>query len=55
MAERPPRPDSHDNDTSSTPRWVKVFAIIIIVLLLLFVIMHLAGGGFRTHTAPGAV
>jgi hypothetical protein len=44
-----------NNDTGSTPRWVKVFAIIIIVLVLLFVIMHLADGGFRTHTVPGAV
>jgi len=31
------------------PRWVKVFAAVLAVLLLAFVVMHLAGGGFRGH------
>ena len=37
----------------STPRWVKVSAIIVIVLVLLFVILHLTGnslGGPGGHT-----
>ena len=33
----------------SMPRWVKVFGIVVIVLVLLFVVLHLAGGGFRGH------
>ncbi len=36
----------------STPRWVKVSAIIFIVLVLLFVLQHLAGGVFMGHM-PG--
>jgi hypothetical protein len=31
------------------PRWVKAAAIIAIVLIGAFVIVHLAGGGFRGH------
>jgi hypothetical protein len=37
----------------STPRWVKIFAIIVIVLALLFVLLHLTGnslGGPGSHT-----
>ncbi len=34
-----------DDDTGSTSRWMKVFAILAGVLVLLFVIVHLAGGG----------
>ncbi|WP_321548563.1 hypothetical protein [Hyalangium rubrum] len=58
MANLPPNPDSN-GDTGvgpgresppSTPRWVYVFGTIFIVLVLLFVILHLAGGGFRSHT-----
>ncbi|PYQ53808.1 MAG: hypothetical protein DMF78_08045 [Acidobacteria bacterium] len=33
----------------STPRWVKVFAIVAVVLGLLFVIVHLAGHGLGNH------
>lgn len=33
----------------STPRWVKVFGFIALALVVLFVILHLAGGGFRHH------
>lgn len=29
----------------STPRWVKVFAIIAVVVVVLFVILMVAGGG----------
>ena len=32
-----------------TPRWVKVLGIVAIVAALTFVIVHLAGGGFRHH------
>jgi len=41
----------------STPRWVKVSAIIVIVLVLLFVILHLTGNGFgghQGHTPPSS-
>ena len=61
MTNPPPYPES-SSDTGdgtrerpdrrsppSTPRWVKVSAIIVIVLVLLFVILHLAGGGFGGH------
>jgi hypothetical protein len=62
MADHPPSPGSNGDDTGvgpdrgsppSTPRWVYVFGIIAFVLALLFVILHLAGGGFRGHTLPG--
>ena len=43
----------------STPRWVKVSAIIVIVLVLLFVILHLTGnslgGPMGGHIPSGAV
>ncbi len=37
-------------ESTSTPRWVRVFGIIAIVLMLVFVVVHLLGGGFRGHT-----
>jgi hypothetical protein len=49
MAEPPPDLD----DDTGTPRWVYVSGAIAIVLVLLFVILHLAGGGFKGHT-PGS-
>lgn len=60
MANQPPYPGSNGNtdDNSgvgpdpgsaySTPRWVKVSAIIAVALLLLVVVMFVAGG----HTPP---
>ena len=39
MAESPAYP--------GTPRWVKVLGLIFLALLLVFVVVHLAGGGFR--------
>ncbi|MBM2848786.1 MAG: hypothetical protein HW418_1728 [Anaerolineales bacterium] len=61
MADLPPYPDS-SSDTGdgtrvrpdrrsppSTPRWVKVSAIIVIVLVLLFVILHLTGLSLGGH------
>jgi hypothetical protein len=41
---------SDGESTTSTPRWVKVAAIIVIVLIVLFVIIHLTGGGLGEHT-----
>ena len=35
--------------TEGTPRWVIVPGIVVLVLVVLFVILHLAGGGFRGH------
>ena len=32
-----------------TPGWVKVFGIVTIVVIVAFVILHLAGGGPRSH------
>ena len=31
------------------PRWVRVFGAVAVVLVVLFVVLHLAGGGFRGH------
>jgi len=42
------------------PRWVKGLGIISLALVVTFVVVHLAGGGFRRHghlggeTPPGA-
>jgi hypothetical protein len=33
------------------PRWVKVFGGVLLAILMVFVILHLAGGGFRGHGA----
>ena len=41
------RPDR--GSPPSTPRWVKVSAIIVIVLVLLFVILHLTGLSLGGH------
>lgn len=41
MAEPPAYP--------GTPRWVKVLGIISLALAVVFVVVHLAGGGFRHH------
>lgn len=49
------RPDR--GSPPSTPRWVKVFAIIAFVLVLLFVILQFTGGvnhGPRRHSPLGA-
>jgi hypothetical protein len=48
--------DGESRDTVSpqiepAPRWVKIFGAVIVALLLVFVVMHLAGGGFRGHGA----
>jgi hypothetical protein len=32
-----------------TPRWVKILGIATLALAATFVIVHLAGGGFRHH------
>jgi ABC-type transporter Mla subunit MlaD len=47
MPELPPHP--------GTPRWVKIFALVALILLVLFVIVHLAGGGFRHHGPSSTV
>ena len=66
MAERPPDADEQtraDNggsggpgpaadSTTGTPRWVIVFGVVAVLLVVLFVVLHLAGGGFRGHAAP---
>jgi hypothetical protein len=31
------------------PRWVRVFGAFAVVVVVLFVVLHLAGGGFRGH------
>ena len=63
MADSPPNPDSNDDtragpgrgSTTSTPRWVKLFAIIALVLVLLFIILHVACHGLRGHTPSSSV
>ena len=47
MSQTQIKPD-HESPPS-TPRWVKVFAIIAIVLVVLVVILHLAGYNFGGH------
>ena len=57
MATPHPNPDSDTGprvrpnrpSPPSTPRWVKVSAVVVIVLVLAFVILHLTGGGFGHH------
>jgi hypothetical protein len=41
MAESPAYPGA--------PRWVKILAVISLALVVVFVVVHLAGGGFRHH------
>jgi hypothetical protein len=55
VADPPPYPDSSSDtgdDTSSTPRWVKVFGIIALVVVLLFVILMFTRGP-GGHHGPG--
>ena len=47
--------DADDGAPPSTPRWVKVFAVVAIVLIVLFVGLHLTGntlGGPGSHASP---
>ncbi|MES2521918.1 MAG: hypothetical protein V4617_04385 [Gemmatimonadota bacterium] len=44
-------PHTPDEPTVPAPRWVTVCAGVVLVLVLAFVVMHLAGGGFRGHRA----
>ena len=37
-------------DDERTPRWVKVFGIIALVLVVIVLGIHLAGGGFHSHS-----
>jgi hypothetical protein len=39
-----------DESPPATPRWVFAFGIIAIVLILAFLVSHLSGGGFRSHS-----
>jgi hypothetical protein len=41
MAESPAYPGA--------PRWVKILGIVSLALVVAFVVVHLAGGGFRHH------
>jgi hypothetical protein len=53
----PSHPDSNDDarsgpgreSTTRTPRWAYVVGIHAIGLALLFVVLHLTGGGLRSH------
>ncbi len=61
MPDRSPYPDPQSESAGESrlrpdrqvmpglPRWVKAAVIIAIVLVAAFVIVHLAGGGFRGH------
>jgi hypothetical protein len=53
MANIPSGPESDAGvalgSTSETPRWVSVVGILTIVLTLLFLVVHLIGGGMRSH------
>jgi hypothetical protein len=56
MSDPPPYTDDTssgpDRGSPPAPRWVKAFGLVVLTLVLLFVIMHLAGGGFRGHMGP---
>jgi hypothetical protein len=52
VAQSKHRPEDTDDDTGSTPRWVKVFGIIAFVVVLLFVILMFARGPGGRH-GPG--
>ena len=41
--------DLDGNVDPPTPTWVKVFGAIAIIVLVAFVVLHLAGGGPRSH------
>ena len=51
------RSDMHDDQVSPerdegpppAPRWVRIFGLVAIALIAMFLIVHLAGGGFRNH------
>ncbi len=54
MVDPPPYAERSDSPPAAgsppaTPRWVKAFGAIALALVLLFVILHLTGGGFRSH------
>jgi hypothetical protein len=53
LAELPSRPESDGTvglgATNKTPRWVYVVGIHAIGVALLFLVMHLIGGGLRSH------
>ena len=37
-------------DDERTPRWVKVFGIVALILVLIVLGVHIAGGGFHSHS-----
>lgn len=41
--------DGGPEDDTRPPRWVIVFGIVAAVLVVAFIVLHLAGGGFRGH------
>ena len=45
-------PEDAAADDGGMPRWVKVFGIIFLIFVVAFIVLHLAGGGFRGHTSP---
>ena len=63
MTDLPNPIDNHDvgldrGAAPGTPRWVYISGIITLVVVVLFIILHLAGGGFRGHgggTPPSTV
>lgn len=53
MSQMPVKPGRQTRPT--TPRWVKMAAIIVVVLVVLFVILHLTGHGFGGHHLPSSL
>jgi hypothetical protein len=56
MTDLPPSPGPAEGSDAelprreaARPRWVNAFAAIGIALVVAFVILHLAGGGMRSH------
>jgi hypothetical protein len=50
-------PDANEPGSSGVPRypgaprWVKVLGLVALIAVVVFVLVHLAGGGFRGHGA----
>jgi hypothetical protein len=42
-------PDADADEAPGPPRWVLAFGTVAAVLVVVFVLVHLAGGGFRGH------
>ena len=47
-----PNPEYAAGDDRGMPRGVEVFGVMFLIFVVAFIVLHLAGGGFRGHTSP---